>query len=218
MKKVLSFVWPQTRKITTDFNGVLELTWINGRKVLDSKNANYSYGALQLILEEGMSKIDLKKVNSILLLGLGGGSMIASLKNKFNYQERLDIVELDQKVIAIAEQEFDILNFENLTVINHDAYDFVQQTTEYYDLIVVDLFIDQDVPAQFLTNVFCENLSNRLNEKGAVLYNLGINLDKEDQPYQVINYFEKNPRYRATVLERVNGTNTLVIAQKNHVE
>lgn len=214
MKKLLSFIWPQTTKINTDFNGVLEVTWINGRKVLDSKNANYSYGTLQRILETGLSKIDIKNSQSTLLLGLGGGSIVHSLKNKFDYNGTLDVLEIDEKVIAIAKNEFNLSHFDNINIFNCDALDFVNTCTSNYDLIIVDLFIDQEVPTPFLTETFSNTLSKMINPKGTVLYNLGINLDKQDKPYQVINYFKKQTHFTCTVLEQVTGTNTLLIAQK----
>ena len=44
MKKILSYLWPQTTKFPSDHNGNLEVTLYNGKKMLDSKNANYSFG------------------------------------------------------------------------------------------------------------------------------------------------------------------------------
>jgi hypothetical protein len=76
MKKLFSYLWPSTRRFSSEINGILEVTYINGKKVLDTKNANYSYGSLQKILEIGLTKVDLNKVDNLLLLGMGGGSMI----------------------------------------------------------------------------------------------------------------------------------------------
>ncbi|QXP59626.1 spermidine synthase [Olleya sp. HaHaR_3_96] len=215
MKKLLSFIWPQTTKIDTDFNGILEVTWINGRKVLDSKNANYSYGTLQRILETGLSKIDIKNSQSILLLGLGGGSIVHSLKNKFDYKGTLDVLEIDEKVISIAKNEFNLSSFDNINIFNCDALDFVNMCTSHYDVIIVDLFIDQEVPSQFLTEAFSNHLAQITNPKGTILYNLGINLDKQDKQYQVITCFKNHSLFTCTVLEHVTGTNTLMIAKKS---
>lgn len=35
----------------------IEVTWYNGKLVLDSENTNYSYGSLQLILRLGLKKL-----------------------------------------------------------------------------------------------------------------------------------------------------------------
>lgn len=68
MKRFLSYIWPITKRIESAVNGTLEITWINGKKILDTKNANYSYGSLQRILKFGLSKIEvtgqIKKLGS----------------------------------------------------------------------------------------------------------------------------------------------------------
>lgn len=51
IKRLLSFILPMKiyeseSKISQSF----EVTWNNGKLVLDSKNTNYSYGSLQKIL------------------------------------------------------------------------------------------------------------------------------------------------------------------------
>ena len=56
LKKAFSYLWPLTKKIKSDFSGDLEVTWLNGKKVLDTKNANYSYGALHQILDLALQK------------------------------------------------------------------------------------------------------------------------------------------------------------------
>jgi len=213
-KKLLSYVWPQTTKINTDYNGVLELTWFNGRKILDSKNANYSYGTLQRLLEEGVSKIDLKKVGCILLLGLGGGSIIASLREKFSYNKKIDAIDIDRIVISIAEKEFGIFASENLYIENLDALEFVKNCKSTYDLIIVDLFIDSQVPSQFLTVEFCNYLSRILNGEGTILYNLGIKVINESTQHLVVDYFRNNNEFECKLLERVQRTNMLLLAVK----
>ncbi len=214
MKRLLSYILPQTKKINTDYNGVLNLTFVNGRKTLDSKNANYSFGSLQRILEIGISKVELKNVNSVLLLGLGGGSVIHSLKKKFGFNGKIFAVELDQKVIDIAQEEFFISSSDKLIIIKDDAFDFVEKCDSQYDLTIVDLFIDNQVPEQFYTKEFCDNLSNIIAVKGSLIFNLGIDQINKDKRNTVINYFHNKDGYSAFQYEKILGTNTLLIANK----
>lgn len=214
MKKILSYIWPQTKKVDSDHSGVLEITMVDGRKILDSKNANYSFGSLQRILETGLSKIELKNVSSILLLGLGGGSVISSLRNKFNFNGKIYAVELDQKVIDIAEKEFFISSSDTLTIENCDAFDFVKKCDRQFDLIIVDLFIDNKVPEQFYTEAFCDNLSGIMKVKGSILFNLGMEQINREKRDIVVNYFRKILRYSTSQFENIVGTNTLLIVNK----
>ena len=134
MKKLLSYIIPLTKKRISDFSGTLEITLINGNKVLDSVNANYSYGSLQQILEYGITKaeINFENIGQLLILGLGGGSVIKSLREKFRYLNKIDAVEIDQKIIAIAQKEFDIKSSDYLNIINEDAFSFVFNCCQYY--------------------------------------------------------------------------------------
>lgn len=214
IKKLLSYLWPQTTKVPSDHNGVLEVTLYNGRKMLDSKNANYSFGSLQRILETGLSQIDFQNVNSVLLLGLGGGSVVTSLRNKFNYNQLIHAVELDAKIIEIAQKEFSIATSDNLKIENGDALDFVSSCTNQFNLIIVDIFIDDKVPEAFYAISFCEQLSTLMSSKSALIFNLGLGDINEIKKNAVIDYFKTKDGFSVNLLEKVTGTNTLLIAHK----
>jgi len=211
MKKLFSYIYPITKRINSDHNGVLELTLVNGRKVLDSKNANYSFGSLQRILEKGLSEIDLTNTNSILILGLGGGSVIKSLRNKFRYSGEIHTVEIDRTIIDIAKNEFDIHESEKLHIYNKDAFEYVKQYSSFYDLIIVDLFIDDKVPLKFYSQGFCGNLLTILSKKGTILFNVGLNESGEEKLKDLLGYFSINNKLTCNTLKNIEGTNTLLI-------
>lgn len=212
-KVFLSYFWPLTRKIDTDYNGLLFLTLFKGRKILNSKNANYSFGPLQQILEVGLSKINFTNIESVLILGLGGGSLVYSLREKFGFDKEIHAVELDHKLIDIANQEFSLSSIKKLTIDNINAFDFAKKCSKEFDLIIVDLFIDNMVPHQFYSEEFCQNLCNMLSPKGSVLFNLGIREFDKEQREKTINYFKNCKDYKITQFEKVAGTNFLLIAE-----
>ncbi len=217
MNNLLSFIWPQTRKVNSDYNGVLEITLINGRKVLNSKNANYSFGSLQRILEIGLNEFELTNINSILLLGLGGGSVIKSLRDKYKYKGKIVAIEIDAKIIEIAKEEFSISNTKNLTIINHDAFDFVKNPTHQFDLIIVDLFINNKVPEKFYSTEFCDNLARIIEEKSSILFNLGMNQESKEKEKLVNNYFNQTLKLETILLKNILNTNTLLVINKTLV-
>lgn len=208
LKKILSYIIPLTKKVNSDKNGTLEITLINGKKILDAKNANYSFGSLQKVLEFGINKIDLSKVNEMLLLGLGGGSIIQSLINKYKFKGKIDAVEFDEKVIYIAANEFNITNNSQLKIINNDAYEYVTQSKNKYDLVVVDLFIDNEVPGKFLKKDFWNAVFNMLNTGGVVIFNAGINLENNN-PYH--HFFNKFNNINFETFNKVEQTNTIYL-------
>ncbi|WP_245529154.1 spermidine synthase [Aequorivita sublithincola] len=189
------------------------MTYVNGKKVLDTENANYSYGSLQKILEIGLTKVNLKNVENLLLLGMGGGSIIHSLRNTFEYTKKIVALEIDPAIIKLAMEEFGISSSKNLQIIEGDAFQFVKTSNEKFQLIIIDLFIDTNVPPIFYGKEFCENTARLLQKNGALIFNVGINLNEKSKTIETLtSNFGKDFEFR--ILPKVNGTNTLIVGQK----
>ena len=212
MKKFLSYLWPFTRKISSDINGILEITFLNGKKVLDSANANYSYGSLQKVLEFGLKQISLASVDNLLVLGMGGGCIIQSLRDCFYFMGNIVAVELDPAVIQIAKEEFDIIESDKLKILQEDAFYYVKNSREKFQLVVIDLFIDTRVPSIFYEKEFCSLISKLLSPGGSFIFNLGVNLEDENQLAQkVISNFKS--QFDFQIYNNVNKTNCLLIGK-----
>ena len=217
MKKILSYIWPVTAKtIDSDTNGKLEITYYNGKKMLNTKDANYSYGSLQKILEYALSKIEFDNVRHVLILGLGGGSVISSLRKKFDFNGGIQAVDIDEKIIAIAKNDFDICTSHNLMISKYDAYKFVKKNDKKHDLIIIDLFINNEVPDQFYSVIFCENISKLVNENGYFIFNLGLKGKMTEKTEQVIAYFEKSIYFETSLFKNIEGTNSVLIGRKSN--
>jgi spermidine synthase len=212
MKRLLSYVYPISRTVTSVYNGELEITWYNGKKHLNSKNANYSYGSLQRILKFGIDQIDLSKVSSILVLGMGGGSVIETLRNDFKYSNVITAVEIDPVIIDIAKHEFDITENENLKIHCGDAFAFIKANKRLYDLIIVDLFIDINVPNQFLSMEFWKAVINSKSSKGAIIFNAAVGKTESKDKLDSIISLLQSKIFKISVHEKVHHTNTVIIA------
>jgi spermidine synthase len=123
--KLISFFVPVTRKVRSEPNGDLELTLIDGKKLLDTSQTNYSYGSLQRVLDFALRKIDLSDVKNVLLLGLGGGSVIKSLRHVFHYESGIVAVEIDPVIIQIATEEFGVIADDRTEIVCADAFEYV---------------------------------------------------------------------------------------------
>lgn len=213
MKRLLSYFYPITKKIPSDVNGVLEITWYNGRKILNSQNANYSYGSLQRILKYALNKIDVSGVQNVLLLGLGGGSVIRTLRENFNYKLKITAVEIDKSIIEIAAKEFNVCACENLAIIYGDAFNYVANfelgSTNKFDLLIIDLFIDNKVPDKFFSPEFWERIESLVAPGGFVIFNASTHSDITSKVMQLIDPLKKTFQFQ--ILDHVEGTNTLVI-------
>ena len=212
MKRLLSYIYPVTKTIQSKYSGKLEITWYNGKKYLNSANANYSYGSLQRILKFGLKKINLSKVNSVLILGLGGGSVIETLRQDFNYSGLIEAVELDPAIIDIAKTEFGIQQDETLKIHCADAYEFVKDRSKTFDLIIVDLYIDLDVPNKFLDLKFWDHILALKNSSGSIIFNAAVKVSKADKIISISNYL-KTKVFKVELYDNVNNTNTVIIAK-----
>ncbi|WP_405207277.1 fused MFS/spermidine synthase [Aquimarina sp. LLG6339-5] len=212
MKKIVSYIWPLTKKIKSKINGTLEITWMNGKKVLDSEMANYSYGSLQRILDYGLSKIYFDSKATILLLGMGGGSVIETLRSRYNHSGHVTAVEIDPIIIKLAGDEFDIIQSNNLSIISDDAANFIKNCKNSFDLIIIDIFIDLEVPDKFYTIEFWDSLIKQLKSKGNILFNAGIQLENDTDIQSIIRTYSKEIEFQ--LHDNVHGTNTLLIGRK----
>lgn len=210
-KRWLSYLVPQTRYIESDVSGKLEVGWRDGKKVLDNGPVNYSYGGLQQVLNYGLDQISLASVRSVLVLGMGGGSVIESLRTKYKYTYPIVAVEIDPVVIEIAEDEFGITKYNDLEVVCADAATFLEETEQNFDLIIVDLFIGQHVPERFYGKAFWQDIEKHTNKSGKILFNAEVSLSNV-----VRDTFLKNlpNSFSYKILTHVMGGNTLVLLNK----
>jgi len=173
--KLLSYIFPiNLYKTDSEISGSLEISLHNGKMLLDSQNTNYSYGSLQRILRFGLQKIGFKKICSmqnILILGVAGGSVIKTLTEEIGFQDKMKGVELDPKVIEIANKRFGLSKIKNLEMIIDDAQQFVKTEKTKYELIVIDIFQDVVMPSFLFERQFAEDINLLLSTKGIILFN-----------------------------------------------
>lgn len=175
IKKILSYAFPLKQKsFESRINPGLELRWEDGVLVLNSKKANYSFGNLHKVFDKTFYQLQIKSKEplNVLLLGMGAGSVIKLLQNKYLPNCKITAVELDPIVIDIAANYFEIKENESLEIVGGDAALFVQEGKNKYDLIIADLFIDTIVPNLFTQELFYLKVAKSLNPNGMFIQNL----------------------------------------------
>lgn len=165
---------PKIRRFRTDYSGVVEIVEEDGEVYLDTAHANYSYGTLQRILAAGLNDIDLMPVRQVLLLGLGGGSVVKTLRDDFGYTGAITAVELDKAIIGIAQHEFGLVGDKKLNIIHGDALQVVSNLNTSFGLIIIDLFIHTEVPEVFYEPPFWLDIHRLLSRSGSFLFNASV--------------------------------------------
>ena len=114
----------------------------------------------------------------VLIVGLGGGSMIHFLKH-YDPTVKIDVVEIDPAVVKIAEKYFGIRSEGNVNIITRDALEYLKTTDARYDVIYMDAFLkpsaDTDksgVPLRLKTIQFYKDIQKKLTTDGLVAFNV----------------------------------------------
>ena len=175
IQKITSYIYPiKIKEISSERSGSLEITLVNGKLVIDSENANYSYGSLQKVLKKGLLHIGddkLQKLENMLVLGVAGGSVIQTLRNDFKVNAKITGVEIDPEVLSLANEYFKLSNTSDLELIIADAFNYVKNSNNKYDLIIIDIFNDAKMPNELFENSFWKNISNQLTYNGLCIFN-----------------------------------------------
>ncbi|WP_338648468.1 fused MFS/spermidine synthase [Flavobacterium sp. KS-LB2] len=218
IKKIFSYLFPvKIYETKSSLSKSIEVTWTNGELVLDSENANYSYGSLQRILKLGLKNIGYEKIvpmKHILVLGVAGGSVIKTLVDEIKYKGKITGVEIDPEIIKIANTYFKLDGVKNLEIIIDDAFEFVLKTKTKYDLIIVDIFQDTIMPNFLFETFFINRICFLLNSNGFILFNTMILNDDQNQRNKkyVAEFF--NPQFKIKAIPRLEIHNELIVIEK----
>ena len=214
LKRILSYIFPITllRKSST-VSGPLSVTLLSGKRLLNTPNTDYSFGSLQRILRFGLQKIGFERIQkqkNILVLGLAAGSVVETLVEEVKFREQIHGVDIDKDVIEIGRQYFNLDKIKNLHIFLTDAQDYIKTTPRKYDLVIVDIFQDDQMPAFLFAPAFFSQLKKILNKKGVILFNTIVKTKAEAQRNQnFIQFF--SDQYHIDHYPKVEGENEILV-------
>ncbi|MGA3020606.1 MAG: hypothetical protein ABSD68_01500 [Candidatus Micrarchaeales archaeon] len=117
----------------------------------------------------------------ILMIGLGIGTTPYQLHTLFDEGIKMDIVELDKKVVRLA-RKYALTRIKDNIIIG-DGEEYVAKTKKKYDIIILDAYgKGARIPKQFYTKRFVENASRILNGKGTLAINYAMH------PYGILKF------------------------------
>lgn len=106
------------------------------------------------------------------VLFVGGGGFTGPKRFVTEYNASVDVVEIDPEVVATAQEYFGVEESPRLEIHTMDARQYLQETNETYDLIVLDAYKKDQVPFHLTTVEFMRLVSSRLDSDGIVVSNL----------------------------------------------
>jgi spermidine synthase len=217
IKRLLSFLLPvKIHQKKSVYSKNLEVTWNNGYLVLDSENTNYSYGSLQRVLKKGLKYIGYDRIRnfqSILVLGVAGGSVIETLKKEIKFEGQITGVEIDPVVVELATKYFGLGKYNNVSIVIDDAFEFVLKSKEKYDLIIIDIFQDTTMPNFLFEDFFINRINFLLKVNGFILFNTMIlNKNDSERNFDYRNKFDNN--YSVRLYPKIEEHNELFTIKK----
>lgn len=179
LKKFFSYFYPLILKTYhSDFSGQIELSLQNGKLVVDSANANYSYGLLHELFQEVLREFDLNRKDlKVLILGFGAGSIAKILLKEKKLNIELTGVEIDPVMLEIYEKHFKINSSSSINLYQDNALNFLEKNTQLFDFILVDIFKDLNVPEDLLQIDFIQALKKTCKENGGIAMNTMLSKD-----------------------------------------
>jgi spermidine synthase len=218
IKKLFSYLIPiKIYEAKSALSKSIEVTWANGELVLDSENTNYSYGSLQRILRVGLKNIGYEKItamDSILVLGVAGGSVIKTLVDEIKFEGKITGVELDAEIIKVANTYFKLDQIKNLEIVIEDAFEFVLKNKNKFDLIIIDIFQDTTMPNFLFETFFVNRICYHLKNKGFVLFNTMILNETQNLRNKkfVSDFYEH--QFKIRTIPRIELHNELIVIEK----
>ena len=113
---------------------------------------------------------------SVLVLGNGTGTYATQCERYFD-GVRVEGVEIDEKITALAQDYFDLP--ESVDVTTYDGRAYLQAIDGQYDVILVDAYQDITIPFQMSTVEFFTLVKEHLTENGVMVVNMNMRSDGE---------------------------------------
>lgn len=194
--KFLSYFVPRTiYKSSSRYNKTIEVREINGRNVLFvngiQQTGAYTHELWQTGLVPYLSQLSVTP-KSILILGVGGGGLFHILRNIYP-GSMLTGVDIDGEIIRICRAYFEVKEDPKTKFVKADAREFVEDKRNIgkFDLVIVDLYIGNDVPEFVTQKQFLLKLMSFLEAGRLMVINYYSESDAEKKAAKIASYFRK---------------------------
>lgn len=165
---------------------------------LSAGNLTQSGGVVYDVWRSTLKKVKGKRqeIKDCLILGLGGGSA-AKLVRKFWTEAKITGVDLDPVMIDLGKKYLGLDKL-GVDIKIGDAVDFVKKSQIQnsksklkYDLILVDLYVGDEFPEKFETEVFLKLILKPLTDGGIVVFNRLYYGEKRAEAMRFLKTLEK---------------------------
>ncbi len=160
----------------------------------------------------------LKNPQKILIIG-GGDGAVAEEVLKYNFVKRIDLVDIDEEVVKLSIKYLKKINKNSLKnkkvkIFFQDAFDFIANTKNKYDLIIADRPDPVGAGKSLFKEKFYKNVNKILSKEGIALFQSGVPFLQKSETKEVLKYtkkiFKKNGTLLTVVPSYIGGFMALV--------
>jgi spermidine synthase len=112
-----------------------------------------------------------REPKDVLFVGLGAGAM-PKYFNRYYPEADIDVAEIDPDMVTVARKYFFFKENDRMKVHVDDGRLFIKRTKKRYDLISLDAYHNDYIPAHLTTLEFFREVKSRLKEGGVVVANI----------------------------------------------
>jgi spermidine synthase len=146
------------------------------------------WGKVNQILKENFTKLD-----KVLILGLGGGTLVHLISKSFP-GAAITSVDIDAVMVDVARKYFDIDSIPNHKVIVDDAMRVVVEPDKFdisdyeFDAVIVDIYVGERFPDLGRSGNFIGALKKLIKPGGLVIFNRIYRESHQDEVNTFIDY------------------------------
>lgn len=170
------------------YNGALKVVRSFGLGTyIQADGLTQSGGIVETIWKSTLKKISNRDIQKVLILGLGGGTLV-KLLNKFFHGVEITGIDIDSEIVNLGKKYLG-LNKYKTNILIKDALKF--ENNEKHDLIIVDTYNGDKYPLGFEDTKFVSKLKSWLEKDGIVIFNRLYFGDKRPEAVKFGNKLEK---------------------------
>ena len=213
--RLLSLAWPVRVARWTGRYQPLELTYEMGRPVVNSRHANQSWGSLHRLWQQalGLAVPPGPGPDRALVLGFGAGSVASILHHEQRRRVHITGVEGEPLMLQLADRQHRPFDRDQVSTHLADAFAWAHACPEPpFPLVVVDLFVELDVPEAAAEPPFLDDLRRLTRPNGLLVVNT---IPHDEKTRDRSERIASGLRLRFTTVEELTleGVNRVFIAR-----
>ncbi len=112
------------------------------------------------------------KAQKVLVIGMGSGKLVNDIEFLFDDLKSVDVVDLEENIVNIAQNYFNFKPSEKFNFILQDGITYLRNCPKKYDLIIADVANNEGIDLRFLSEDYFSAVKKCLKKHGIFVSNM----------------------------------------------